>query len=72
MEEPRSYLVECPHCGGLIEIARLDINCGVFRHDPRLHPHADKAASERVDGKLGCGKPFRFDGTSPVRTGYES
>lgn len=71
-----SHYVECPHCGGMVEIAHADINCGIFRHHPGLHPHASEEASARVvqggGGRHGCGKPFSFDGKEARRASWES
>ena len=77
---PPPHVVECPHCGGCVEIARGEINCGVFRHGVRrssgaqLPPHAgrDECESAVASGDvLGCGRPFRValgarDGTPAV------
>eukprot|EP00746_Dinoflagellata_sp_MGD_P020164 gnl/MRDRNA2_/MRDRNA2_146914_c0_seq1.p1 gnl/MRDRNA2_/MRDRNA2_146914_c0~~gnl/MRDRNA2_/MRDRNA2_146914_c0_seq1.p1 ORF type:complete len:126 (+),score=4.47 gnl/MRDRNA2_/MRDRNA2_146914_c0_seq1:97-474(+) len=66
------YRVECPHCGGLVEVHHCELNCQVFRHDPRLSPHAPESACMAVDGIFGCGKPFFFDGQRVRKAGYES
>jgi hypothetical protein len=55
--------VTCPHCNGLIEIHRNEVNCAIFRHDPALSPHASKEECDALASSgqmLGCGKPFRL------------
>lgn len=75
-DERGSYYVECPHCGGMVEIAHVDINCGIFRHHPRLRPHASEEESARAvqagGDRHGCGKPFSFDGREARRASWES
>jgi hypothetical protein len=62
--------LECPHCKGIVEIYKEDINCAIFRHGIykstglQLNPHASK---EECDTAFlnktieGCGKPFRLN-----------
>lgn len=61
----------CPHCNILIEISQ--INCGIFRHGTykkdhtQIDPHLPKDKCEELVEKgliYGCGKPFRYNGTS--------
>lgn len=67
------YTLECPHCGGIIEICENQINCSIFRHarwkDPQkelktpFSPHAPQKLCETSfkEGLIfGCGKPFKF------------
>lgn len=63
------YIVECPHCKGVIQIFKTDINCGIFRHG-ELNPHASKQECEQYikdHPDKGCGKPFQFQ----EKTGVE-
>ena len=71
-----SYLFECPHCDGLVQVRKEDIACAIFRHavykstGEQLNPHAPREVCDRlILLKLinGCGKPFKF-----VRKGGES
>lgn len=72
-----SYLFECPHCCGLAQVNKKDINCTVFRHGvfksnmQPIPPHSTKAECKRLleSGLIhGCGKPFLFDGTTATGT----
>lgn len=64
------YTVECPHCNGLILIAKNEVNCKIFRHavykknfNP-INPHANKEECDNLikENKVfGCGKPFRVE-----------
>jgi hypothetical protein len=60
-------IVECPNCGGTIEI--LEINCGIFRHGilietmEQINPHApEDYCIDLINKNLiyGCGKPFQL------------
>jgi hypothetical protein len=60
-------LVECPHCGGFIQI--IELNCAIFRHgvykenDQQICPHMPKEICDQLindDLIKGCGKPFRI------------
>lgn len=70
------HLFECPHCGGLIQVSQLEINCGVFRHAivkatmTQIPPHSSKEVCENLiaAGVYGCGKPFLFDGKQVAGT----
>lgn len=69
--------IECPHCDGLVEI--MVVNCGIFRHGTfrdgqQLPPHASEPEIRKWladDLVLGCGKPFRSDGITVEKCGYE-
>ena len=56
---------KCPHCGGLIEVEKNQVNCGIFRHGlvkatrRQLNPHASQRKCKE-QAVYGCGKPFRF------------
>lgn len=61
-----TLLVECPHCGGVVEVAQ--INCAIFRHgwfkdsNRQINPHESREECNRLASEgliLGCGKPFR-------------
>lgn len=67
------FVIECPHCHGLIMIKHRDVNCKIFRHaiwkneqkerKTRFNPHAKKVVCEEAFRKgliYGCGKPFRL------------
>jgi len=63
------YVVECPHCQGLILIKQSEINCGVFRHAVhqnglQVNAHASyQVCKEALDNKgMGCGGAFKFNG----------
>lgn len=74
------HYAECPHCGGMIVVAASSIACRIFRHAAHkttlepVNPHATQAELEQLlaAGSIeGCGKPFRYDGTSTSVCGYE-
>ena len=61
--------IECPHCRGLIEILRSEINCGIFRHgtfknnNQQISPHAPEEYCKQIleqDLINGCAKPFQL------------
>ncbi len=65
-------VIECPHCGLYIQIFKIDLNCGIFRHGSslingaliNLPPHASREFVEslKVRGTLlGCGGPFKIN-----------
>lgn len=68
----RPYVFNCPHCGCGIQVEQNQINCKIFRCGVMLdgslvNPHLPKAMCDKLfgEGKIrGCGKPFRFDGTT--------
>ena len=70
----------CPHgCGVHIAVNRSEINCGIFRcgantvTGAQLAPHATKQecdAASLETGFVGCGRPFKFDGTTAEVCGY--
>jgi hypothetical protein len=59
----------CPHCEGVIQVLRSEVNCCIFRHGQfkdsgqQIPPHSSKidcdiwAEQNRI---WGCGKPFRI------------
>jgi len=67
--EDDTYVFDCPRCGALIQVARGETNCRIFRHavyagtvDP-IPPHTSRDECERlVAGGLvvGCAGPFRL------------
>lgn len=63
------YILECPHCGGGIEVFEKSINCKIFRHGyikstgQQMDPHLNKKSCDELIEKnliLGCGKPFKI------------
>ena len=70
----------CPHgCGVHIAVKRSEINCGIFRcgantvTGAQLAPHATKQECDAASleaGFVGCGRPFKFDGTTAAVCGY--
>jgi hypothetical protein len=70
----------CPHgCGVHIAVNKSDINCGIFRCGAntitgvQLAPHATKQECDAASleaGFVGCGRPFKFDGTTAAVCGY--
>jgi len=68
--------MECPHCGGEIEI--IELNCTIFRHaifkDGRqLNPHAPKEECDRVVQEnlvYGCAKPFQIKDGKAIKCDY--
>ena len=73
------YYFCCPHCGFPVVVAEEDVRCTIFRHavfkatmEP-IPPHSSKQECDALveEGKVhGCGKPFKFDGTTVVACGY--
>jgi len=72
-KEERVYYFECPHCQLLCQVSNNDLNCEIFRHAVTkdnmlfIDPHTPKEKCEELvsSGSVwGCGKPFKFDGTS--------
>lgn len=67
--EDDTYVFDCPRCGALVQVARNETNCRIFRHavyagtvDP-IPPHTPRDECERlVAGALvvGCAGPFRL------------
>ena len=64
------YTFKCPHCDGIIEVDKSQLNCRIFRHglfilngiQRQIRPHATKEQCELhiKNGLLeGCGKPFQ-------------
>ena len=72
------YLIKCPHCKGSIMIQKDEINCKIFRHGVdingfTINPHLpkDQCIILRINNpKLGCYKPFMFDGTKVSKCDY--
>lgn len=67
--EDRTYVFNCPHCGNLVQVAKNEVNCTIFRHaimkDNReqINPHSSKEFCDMVVEKelvYGCAKPFRL------------
>lgn len=63
------YLVDCPSCGGPLEIEPKDVQCNIFRHGWYKHngvqipPHATKDFCDtliRQNLIIGCGRPFEL------------
>jgi len=64
------YFFECPHCLGLVQVPRNDLNCKIFRHgsyklpdNPPIPPHLSFEECQRLITEnliTGCGKPFLF------------
>ena len=73
------YRFACPHCGGLIEVRRGDINCTIFRHasdlcGQQVNPHLSREECEAgvAAGRFrGCGKPFLFTGSRVETCDYK-
>lgn len=60
-------LLDCPHCGGTIQVNTNEINCGIFRHavirktGQQVNPHLSKVECDKLGTTVyGCGKPFRI------------
>lgn len=60
---------ECPHCGGLVQVAQNETNCRIFRHaayratQQPINPHAGAAECAQLlaDGLVdGCAGPFEL------------
>jgi hypothetical protein len=75
------YVIVCPYCLCDIAIPRDAINCAIFRHASHkasgepINPHASKEECDRLlsAGEIyGCTGPFRFDGTTVERCGYDT
>lgn len=67
--EDKTYVFECPHCDGMVQVKEKQVQCQIFRHgatkanNKQINPHATQEECERlVEGDLiyGCGKPFRI------------
>lgn len=73
-----SYIFECPHCKGIVQVYPDDIRCTIFRHGiykdgTPLPPHSSKELCDevvRLDKIYGCGKPFIFNGKEVKKCGY--
>lgn len=73
------YWIGCPHCQGTVEIKHAEIACTIFRHGihkktgKQMNPHLSKQACDRLACNnliWGCGKPFKFDGTTVSKCEY--
>lgn len=67
LNEDMPLYVICPHCGGGVEIAK--INCKIFRHGilikngKQINPHLSKLECDKLVAAnqiYGCGKPFEL------------
>lgn len=74
-----AYYFECPHCFMMCFVKKKDINCKIFRHAvfkknlEFVPPHSSKDECDRLvkeDLIYGCGKPFKFTGTSVTIIDY--
>ena len=72
MNEVDSYLIECPWCGGSVQVPKNQINCQIFRHGVRRsdnEPINQHIYEQDIDSFLdqnpirGCSEQFYFDGT---------
>lgn len=70
-------MLECPHCGGLIEI--VSVNCGIFRHGAyksnlqQIDPHAPESVCKDLVARdliWGCGLPFKSNGQTIEKCGF--
>ena len=64
--------VECPWCGGIIEIEQ--INCKIFRHgyfiktNTQINPHLTQAQTDKILPDIwGCGGQFYYDGKNLIK-----
>lgn len=76
-EATQIYLFACPHCNDLIQVARADINCQIFRHavyknnHMQIPPHSSKEVCDALiaSGEVyGCARPFIFNGNAVFGT----
>lgn len=76
---PFAYFFACPHCGGGVVVESNQVNCGIYRHGivkatgAQVPPHERREVCERLAREgliVGCGRPFRFDGSSVAACGY--
>ena len=64
-----SYILPCPHCWGMVQLPKKQLNCRIYRHalyktGRQVSPHAKKERIEKLlrEGKIiGCGMPFKFN-----------
>ena len=70
LSDPAFFFFPCPHCGGMVQVARGEVNCAIFRHlahritGAQINPHAreEECRALRATGDYeGCGNPFRMD-----------
>jgi hypothetical protein len=59
----------CPHCGGSVEVAVTEVNCGIFRHGVvratslPIPPHATRSECDaliQANAVWGCGRPIQL------------
>lgn len=64
------FRFKCIHCDNYIDVLKININCGIFRHAYFKHnltpipPHSTKDTIEKLINTnqiIGCGKPFRLN-----------
>ena len=47
-----NYIFDCPHCNGIVLVAKTEVNCQIFRHGciksngQQVNPHASKEECE--------------------------
>ena len=71
--EGNLLMFECPYddCKVYIIVQRHEINCGIFRCNPYLAPHASKEECEAHKNKgFGCCRPIQFKEGLFVQCGY--
>lgn len=63
------YILNCPHCGLVIQVFKHELNCKIFRHGiykktlKQVDPHLPKEECDSLYEKgliYGCGKPFEI------------
>ena len=73
LPELNSYIFNCPHCGGIVQVAINEVNCQIFRHAIFKHngqqvpPHASEKMCIQLQEQnkiFGCCKPFRLEAGS--------
>ena len=64
-----TYIFDCPHCNGVVLVAKTEVNCQIFRHgiiksnDQQVNPHASKGECEMILSEnlvYGCCNPFKL------------
>jgi len=62
-------ILTCPHCSGIVLVARSDMNCRIFRHAvyastmQPIPPHASLQECQQLLSSgtiLGCAGPFQI------------
>lgn len=78
-KDTNSYIIICPHCKENIIVNKNEINCTIFRHgviksnNQQMNPHTPKTECDRLFNEnliYGCGKPFKFNGTTLSKCDY--